>query len=275
MKKYLCILLLAVVFFQHPCLLYGRDKEKCEGIEDGLSLGLGLESLRYRECDSKMGLKSNARVTNIILKFQYQKRWENIISGINGLMPVSPGQDTEEWTCHEILQQSNDMNYCWQRVDGYLGYPFRPWLVPLVGVRWSKAKQERKNFILNNVYISGTSTEKVTSYALLLGSQGGGNVISQLGWNYRIGYFIPLDVTVENTAIHGFKAKNIKGYTIEVTGGIEYSFTESFLLNFQVYWGKMKWKGSDWVTISGDQKVRFPENETIYMGGTTMVTWRF
>ena len=240
---------------------------------EGLSLGIGIERLKYEEDASDVGVKSRSEGTNTLLKLMGHKGFGNIFAGIKGIVPIQTSDDTEKWTVYGELRQSNTMEYHRQRVEGYAGYSFMPWLSPYTGLSWLEVEQKRGNFIIDDVPVSGSATEELRSYDLLFGIYGSLPFTGRVQWDYRIDYLVPFDSTVKNTYLFDFKVKDNNGYTIEITNGVRYLFKESLSIYLEFNWGKMHWDESDWADLSGGIRVKIPDNDSTYTGAILGVTY--
>ena len=240
---------------------------------EGLSLGIGIESLKYEEDASDVGIKSRSQGTNTLLKVMGHKGTGNIFAGIKGTFPIQTSDDTERWTVYGELRQSNTMEYHRQRVEGYAGYSLMSWLSPYTGLSWLEVEQKREDFIIDDVPVFGSATEELRSYDLLFGIYGSLPFAGRVQWDYRIDYLAPFDSTVKNTYLFDFQVKDNNGYTIEITNGVRYLLKESLSIYLELNWGKMHWDESDWANLPGDIRVKIPDNDSTYTGAILGVTY--
>lgn len=243
-----------------------------EGLKSQFSIDIGWEYLEYKEYEPDTGLYSNAEVRNWIAGIEGLKQWESLFIGINAITPVLKVADKEKWFFLGSEYQINTLKYRWVRIDGYIGHPLDYGLNPYVGLHWSESKQERRDFLGSDTPGDSTAIEVVKSYSLLFGIRADIYCTSRWEWNYWIEYFIPIDVKVTNSTLPDFEASEKDGYTIELKGRLEYSYTETLSFGFLIYGGRMHWKGSNW-KLGGLAK--WPENDTDYLGWAINVSWRF
>lgn len=245
-----------------------------KGLDSRLSLNIGWEQLQYEEDEPSTDTESCGRVNNMVLGVEGLKRWKFAFAGIKAVFPVYKGDDEEEWIVSGATYQTNTLEYGWTRVDGYLGYPLLDLLNPYLGLRWSEGRQDRTDFIVEGTHVSGSAGETISSRSFLLGVRGIGNLAPQWRWSYRIEYFVPVDVEVTNNALPGSDVSDKGGYTIEVKGGVEYAYSNLLSFGFLLYGGRMHWDGSGWKSYAGG-RVKWPENNTDYMGGALNISCRF
>lgn len=243
-----------------------------EGLERRFSIAVGWEHLEYKEYEPDTGLYSNAEVKNCVVGIEGLKQWESSFIGINAVIPILKVADKEKWFFLGSSYQINTLRYRWTRINGYIGYPLDYRLNPYVGLHWSESKQERLDFLGSGAPFEGNAIEVVNSYSLLFGIRADGYCTSRWEWNYRLEYFIPIDVEVTNSNLPDFEASEKDGYTIELKGGLKYSYTETLSFGFLIYGGRMHWEGSNW-KLGGLAK--WPENDTDYLGGAINASWRF
>lgn len=243
-----------------------------EDMESQFLIEIGWEQIEYKEYEPEKGLYSSAEVNNWVAGIEYFKKCESLFIGINAIIPVLQRDNKEEWFLLGSSYQINTLKYRWIRIDGYIGCPLILGLNPYGGVRWSESKQERTNFFVSGIPVDDNAIEIVNSCSLLLGIRADGNFTSRWEWNYWIEYFIPIDVKVKNSTLPDFEASEKDGYTLELKGGLKYSYTETLSFGFLIYGGRMHWEGSSW-KLGGLAK--WPENDTDYLGGALNVSWRF
>lgn len=244
------------------------------GIESQISLGIGWEQLEYKEHEKDTGLDSKAKLNSLVVGVEGLKRWEYLFCGIKSVFPVFLEGDQEEVTRYGRSFQKDNLELGWIRIDGFLGYPLRYWVNPYLGIRWSEVRQERTGLVVAGIPVDLRSVEEVISWNLLLGVRGVGNFTPRLKWNYCLEYFLPLNVEVTNSAVPGFKASDKNGYMLELKGGIDYLYKDSLGFGLLFYGGWMHWNGSDWKSID-HVLVKWPENDTFYLGGGLKITYKF
>jgi hypothetical protein len=238
------------------------------------SIGIGWETLNYREHEPDTRLDSEADVFNWTIGLDAFKRWTHIFCGFKGVIPVHHVDDFEEWRVSDILTQQNSLEYGWTRIDAFLGYRLKPFLNPYIGLRWSESKQERTEFVVLGTPVEGSATEEVTAWFITLGIRGDILLNSRWRLSYSGSYFEPISSEVENSNLPEWEVTDTDGYTLEFEGHVEYTYTDSISLVFKFYGGQMYWKGSEWAAISG-RLVKWPENDTRYFGGMLNIKWLF
>jgi hypothetical protein len=238
------------------------------------SIGIGWETLNYREHEADTQLDSESDVFNWTIGLDAFKRWTHIFCGLKGVIPVHHVDDSEEWRVSDILTQQNSLEYGWTRIDAFLGYRLKPFLNPYIGLRWSESKQERTRFVVLGTPVEGSATEEVTAWFITLGIRGDILLTSRWRLSYSGSYFEPISSEVENSNLPVWEVTDTDGYTLEFEGRAEYAYTETISLIFTLYGGQMHWKGSEWAPISG-KFVKWPENDTQYFGGILNIRWLF
>ena len=268
---FFCFVFSIAALSVQPSALAGDGK----GLESRLSIGMGWEQLEYEENEPESDSNSSSKVSNVTVAVEGLKRWKFLFGGIKAVIPVFEKEGEEEWASSDGTRlQTNDLEYEWMRIDGYLGYPATGFFNPYAGLRWSESKQDRTDFFVNNAAVDGTAKETMRSWSLLLGARGNGNFTSQWSWNYGIECFVPIDVQVTNSALPGFEASDRDGYTVELKCGTEYSLSEALSIDILIYGGRMHWGGSGWKSFAGGT-AKWPENDTDYLGGALNIVWRF
>jgi hypothetical protein len=245
-----------------------------KGIESQISLGTAWELLEYKEHERDTGLDSKAKPNSLVIAVEGLKRWKYLFCGVKSVFPVFLEGDQEEVTRNGRSFQKDNLELGWIRIDGFLGYPLIYWVNPYLGIRRSEVRQERTGLVVAGAPVDVRSVEEVTSWNLLLGVTGVGNFNPRLKWNYWLEYFLPLNVEVTNSAVPGFKASDKTGYMLELKGGIDYFYMNSLGFGLLLYGGWMHWNGSDWKLID-HVLVKWPENDTFYLGGGFKITYRF
>lgn len=244
------------------------------GVESQISLGLAWERIEYREHEPDTGIDSKAKLNSLLVGIEGLKRWKYLFGGVRTKFPIFLESGNEEVTRSDQSFQTDTLELRWIRIDGFLGYPLRYWANPYLGIRWSMVRQERTNFVVAAIPVDLRSVEEVISWNLLFGIRGVGNFTPRLRWNYWLEYFLPLNVEVTNSAVPGFKATDKDGYMLELKGGVDYLYTESLGFGLLVYGGWMHWNGSDWKTLD-HVLAKWPENDTLYVGGGVEITYKF
>lgn len=250
------------------------SEEPVKGIRSHITIGMGWETLNYKEHEPDTHLDSEADVSNWTVRFDAVKQWKHIFCGIKGMIPVTRNDDLEEWMVSDALNQKNVLEYGWKRFDADLGYPLAPLLNPYIGLRWSEAKQDRTDFVFLGTPVEGSATETVTAWFFTLGVTG--NVLLNPRWclSYSGAYFEPMYLEVKNSGFPGWEVSDAEGYTYEFEGQAEYACTQRVSLAFILYGGRMHWNGSDWKLNAG-KFVKWPENDTRYFGGMVNLRWSF
>jgi hypothetical protein len=238
------------------------------------SIGIGWETLNYREHEADTRLDSEADVSNWTIGLDAFKQWTHVFCGLKGIIPVHRIDDSEEWRVSDILTQQNSLEYGWTRIDAYLGYPLNSFFNPFLGLRWSEANQDRTGFVFLGTPVEGSATEEVTAWFLIFGIRGDILLIPRLSLSYVGSYFEPISSEVENSNLPGWEVTDTDGYTFEFEGQAEYTYTESISIVFTLYGGKMHWNGSDW-TPYASRFIKWPENDTRYLGCMLNVRWSF
>ncbi len=238
------------------------------------SLGIGWEVLNYSEHEPDSHLDSEANVSNWTIGLDAFKQWAHIFCRLKGIIPVLRGDDSEKWRVSDILTQQNTLKYAWTRIDAVVGYRLNSYINPYLGLRWSDSEQKRSEFVVLGTPIEDRSTEDVTAWFITFGIRG--EVLLKPRWcvSYSGSYFEPVYSKVENSSIPGWEVANTDGHAFEFEGQAAYAYTETISIVFTLYGGKMHWKGSDWVPISGTL-VKWPENDTRYFGGMLTIRWLF
>ena len=259
-------LFIYVACIAHSYPVYADETHE---MQDYLSLGVGWEQLSYKEKVPERSLtSSNTEINNLVLYFEGSKILHDYFLGFKGVLPISYGDAREDWQRAGQFEQSNSLAYRRTRVDAFLGYILHHLLNPYIGTSWSYSHQKRSDF-----YIPDTPEvaqvlvkEEVTSWSLLFGVRGKMPISTKLSFQYFIEYLHPFHSKVENSKLDGWEATDIDGYSYSITGQFEYLMAERTALVAQVMGGRQSWDGSDWETI-GDSRVKWPENETEFIGG--------
>jgi hypothetical protein len=260
------------LFIYFACIAHSYPvyADETHEMQDYLSLGVGWEQLSYKEKVPERSLtSSNTEINNLVLYFEGSKRLHDYFLGFNGVLPISYGDAREDWQRAGQFEQSNSLAYRRTRVDAFLGYILHHLLNPYIGTSWSYSHQKRSDFHIANSpgKVKKSITEEVNSLSLLLGVQGKMPISTKWFFAYFIEYLLPYYSKVENSSLDGWEPSDIDGYSYSLTGQLEYLFTGKAALIVQVAGGKQHWDGSDWERV-GTSRVKWPENETVFLGGS-------
>lgn len=248
--------------------------QELEDNQSHFTVFLFWEHLKYEENVPELDVQARSNVNNLAASLEFVKFLNRPFLGTRITTPLWAGDDQEDWTQGGTTFQTNSLQYAWFRWDGFVGYGFKKWLRPYLGVRWSRARQERSNFMLNGIPIMGTAVEKITSWYFLTGLRGNGKLTRRIQGKYRLEYFLPLNAEVENSALPGISISERDGYAFEMSGDIEYSFRNGLFFGFQIFGGAMHWNGSEWVPFNGGI-TKWPENDTYFFGAGLNLVYRF
>ena len=243
--------------------------DESQGIQSYLSVGVGWEQLSYKEKVPELSLvSSNTEVNNLVLYFDGSKKLNDYFLSFKGILPVSYGDAQEDWERAGQFEQSNTLTYRRTRVDAFFGYFLNHLLNPYIGTSWSYSHQKRSDFHIADTpeVAKFTVKEEVTSWSLLIGVRGNIPISTKWSFQYFIEYLQPFYSKIENSNLDGWEVSDIDGYSYSLTGQLEYIIVERTAIIFQVTGGKQHWDGSDWET-NGDSRVKWPENETEFIGG--------
>lgn len=275
MRKPTVIFICCVCMFWSTAVIPSLAVEKPNTFKTThFSIGIGWETLNYREYEAGSHLDSEANVSNWTLGLDAFKQWKHIFCGFTGILPVHRVDNTEDWHVSDVLTQHNTLEYGWTRIDAFAGYRLNPFINPYVGLRWSETKQERTEFVVLGTPVGGSATEDVSAWFIILGIRG--DLILKPRWrlSYSASYFEPVHSEVENSGLPSWAVKNTNGYAFEFGGRATYAYNDSISFVFALYGGQMHWKGSDWAPFSGNL-VKWPENDTRYFGGMLKIRWLF
>jgi hypothetical protein len=239
-----------------------------------ISVGIGWEALNYREHDPDTHLDSKADVSNWTIGLDASRQWTNIFCEFKGIIPIHRIDDSEEWQVSDILTQQNSLKYGWTRIDAFLGFKVKPFFNPYVGLRWSESEQERTGFVVSGTPVEDSATEEVRSWFISLGIKGDIPLIPRLSLSYFGSFFEPISSEVKNSSLPGWEVTGTDGYAFEFEGQAKYSYTESISFVFTFYGGKVHWSGSDWKPYAS-RVIKWPENDTRYLGCMLFVRWSF
>jgi hypothetical protein len=242
------------------------DAQESTGIKTQIRAGLGIEYVKYEENLPENFLSSDAAISNVILRVDGLKRWQNIFIGIRGIVPIIINDSRETWSANNLLDQSNSLEYGLYRFDIITGYVFSPFFNPLIGVRSTWSRQQRSNFRdqTNQLLYSVEITEKVRAHYLLFGFRGSLPLPGNWEASYGAEYNLPFYSRVENTGLPGWKATDMDGYLWETYGELTYILKDNISLGLNVCIGQFHWEGSGWQTYNSSQ-VKWPENNTDFL----------
>jgi len=263
-----CVLGIAVL---SPCFA----SEPYPGVSSHVSVAIGMETLNYSEHEPNTYLDSDADVSNWMLRAEAVMRWKSVFYGLKGSVPITRGDDTEQWRESGAMIQENTLEYGWTRIDGYVGFPLTPFFNPYLGIRWSESDQERTDFVVNGSPVFGAVTETVTAWYFFFGATGHLPLNPQWRLIYSGSYFEPFSSEVTNTNLPGWKVTDEDGYAFEFEGQVEYAVSPTVSVSALLYGGKVHWEGSGWQMISFENFVKWPENDTEYLGGMLNIRWSF
>ena len=262
------LLLFSVCFLFCPPL-YGAEPGESKSYIAG---GIGIEQLTYREQIPDRELTSSETdLTNWVLYLEARKALERFFMGARVHIPLSTDEAQEYWTRGGEFEQTNSLTYQRTRADAHMGYFLHRLLKPYIGIEWGYAKQKRSRF--ENVDIPGiydqTATEKVYSFAALLGIRGEVALAAAWSLSYFAEYLLPFYSNITNDGLPGWEASNIDGYSYSFSGQLNYAFSESVSAALRVTGGRQHWDGSDWIPI-GDNRAKWPANDTDFV--STLIT---
>ncbi len=249
------------------CNSVNAEEPQC--IQSYVSVGVGWEQLSYTEEVPELSLvASDTEVNNLVLYFDGTKRLNDYFVSLKGILPVTYGDTQEYWEKAGQYVQSNSLAYRRTKVDVFFGYILNHLFNPYIGTSWSYSHQERNDFQTSNTpgVTKISITEEVNSLSLLLGFHGRMPINTKWSFAYFLEYLHPYYSKVENSSLAGWEPSNIDGYSFSLTGQLELLIAEKTALIVQAVGGQQNWDGSDWETV-GNSQVKWPENETIFIGG--------
>lgn len=258
------------LLFSYSPAIAGANQEK----ESKISINIAWERIQYNEQEPDSHMDAEAELDHPVIGIEAVRKWKALLLGTRLTVPIAKIDGREEASISGRPRQENTLQMGWTRIDGFAGYSLRSWIEPYVGLRWSEVVQERGNFVVAGVPVTSESVEEIRSWSLLIGMGGSGNLSPRWAWNYRAELFLPLDVKVTNTALPGFESSDKHGYTVELKGGMDYSFTDSLSSGFFLYAGRMHWDGSAWLPCD-DGRAKWPENDTRYFGAGLNILYKF
>lgn len=234
-----------------------------------LTVGIGWEKLIYKEKVPELSiLTSDTKVDNLVLYFAGTMTLNRYFVGFKGALPVIYGDTTEYWKESGQNVQANSFTYRRTNVDALFGFSVSQFINPYIGTGWTYSHQKRYDFhTLNTPGAVPTSiSETVHSLSLLLGLRGAIPLKEKWLFTYSIEYSLPYYANVENSYFAGWEPTNIDGYSYSVTGQFEYLIAAKTALIVRTVGGKQYWEGSDWEKVN-NSRVKWPENETTFLGG--------
>ena len=242
-----------------------------------LTAALGIEQLTYKEQIPDLALRtSETDITNWVLYLEGRKALRNIFFGTRGEISLTSEEARENWSRAGEFEQTNTLAYRQAGISGHVGFFPHRRLNPYIGIKWNYARQERGDF--ENVNTPGTvdqtATETVNSFSALVGILGSIPFSGKWSFSYFAEYLLPFYSRITNDSLPGWKASNVGGYTVSLTGRLNYAFSETITGALQIRWGRRHWQGSDWAPV-GDSRVKWPENNTDFLGGFFCVSRYF
>ena len=246
------------------------------GIETKITAGLGIEYLEYEEQLSENSLKSNADVSNIVVRVEGMKRWKNIFFGIDGTVPVINFDSQEEWLVNGTLAQTNSLSYGITQLAIFIGYPVVPLFNPYLGLRSTWSNQKRSYFRESDgtlISFSGI-TESIKAHYVSLGFRGGLPISKDWGISYGAEYNFPYYSKVTNDGLPGWETTNTNGYSWSAYSKLHYIFREKLSLSLLLSAGQLHWEGSGWQIYNGGQ-IKWPENDTYFINSFLNFNWSF
>ena len=236
--------------------------------------GIGIEMLKYQESAPDMKLTSRAHTLNTIVNISAEKKVWKLLLGLHGTVPIPMGSDSEKWERRGVTIQSNRLQYEWYRVTGWIGYAYRPWLVPYSGLKWSDIIQKRTRFIVDSDPIPGSATETVMTYELPVGFSGAFQFRNRYTISYDACYTLPVYSTVRNSVFSDVTFRHVNPHGFEAMLGIGYNVSKKSAVRCLCRWGQFYRGPSDTIdTESGS--VQYPRNKTTSLLFAITGQWRF
>jgi len=270
-KRSRLLLICVVALLLHPSVALSEYRY---GPKTHITAGFGVERIYYSENAPERRLSSSATTTNAIAKVEGIKRWPSVFIGGRYILPVSQGADTEEWTVDDVVVQQNRLTYRWQRADLFVGFSAWKYLHPVLGVRLSDVDQTRTDFIVNGIPVSARSEETIDSIFGMIGLLGDVSLGRKWAFEYGANYFHPLNVEVKNDALPGVEFNDTGGYSAEADVAATYTIRKRMSLHLSAFAGIVHWNGSDRKQF-GSFTVKWPENDSQYLGGMLNFRWAF
>ena len=266
---FICFLLL--LFGTIP--VFAQNKGE---IENKLTASLGIEYLEYEEQLPETSLQSNADVSNIVIRIEGVKRWENLFIGIDGTVPVVNFDSQEEWSVNGTLTQTDSLSYEVTQLATFIGYPVAPSFNPYLGLRSTWFNQERSDFRESDGALISSSriTESIKAHYISLGLRGGLPISKDWVIFYDAEYNFPYYSKVTNDGLPGWETTNINGYSWKVSGELLYILKEKLSLSLLLSASRIHWKGDDWQIYNNGQ-IKWPENDTYIVNLFFSFNWGF
>jgi hypothetical protein len=236
------------------------------GLETKITAGLGIEYLKYEEQLPETNLKSNANVSNMVVRVEGVKRWENIFIGIDGVAPVVSFDSQEEWLVNGMVAQTDSLGYGIAQLATFVGYSVASLFNPYLGLRSTWSKQKRSDFreADGTLISSSRITESIKAHYISLGFRGGLSISKDWGLSYGAEYNFPYYSKVTNDGFPGWEATNINGYLWNAYSELLYVFKAKFSLGLLLSIGQQHWNGGGWKIYNGGQ-IKWPENDTYFI----------
>ena len=246
------------------------------GIENRITVGLGIEYLEYEEHLPETALKSSVDLSNIVARVEGLKRWKNVFIEFQGVIPVVNSDKKEEWLINGMIDQTNSLKFGKAQFAALIGYPYSPLFNPYLGHRSTWSNQQRSDFrSYDGSFLSAAKiTEKLSAHYFSLGFQGGSPLSENWGITFGAEYNLPYYSKVTNNGLPGWEAKNINGYLWNVYSELSYIFKKQFSISLLLCGGHNHWDGSAWRVYHNDQ-VKWPENDTYFINSFLNFNWSF
>jgi hypothetical protein len=122
--------------------------------------------------------------------------------------------------------------------------------------------------------VEGSAIEEVKAWLINIGVRG--DILLNSKWRlyYSGSYFEPISSEVENNNLPKWEVTDIGGYTFEFEGLAEYTYSESMSFALTLFGAQVHWKGSEWAPYAS-RSIKWPENDTRYLGCMLNVRWSF
>jgi hypothetical protein len=251
-------------------------------ILNSIDFQTGFETLCYQEAEPISNTLSKSEIKNLVGSFNIYQEYQQFQGGIKGVLPLNVGNSREKWYINDINSQVNKLDCYWSRIDAYVGYSFKDdyFTIPgtwYTGFRRSESIHRRSDFIISGIHQNTKTTEKIQSYGLFIGYKGetilvqtprqewGDELIPVLKVNWQLEYHRPIFNRVSDSSMPDALFKDTVGYTTDMKGGLSYYITPALSATFNIYGGRMYWKGSSWKNF-GSGPVKWNENKTDYLG---------
>jgi hypothetical protein len=238
-----------------------------------LVVGSGFEYLSYTEHEPETGSYTDISLCNVVTRFEGSMSLSPFVIGIKGILPFYLDKEKEEWMRSGSIYQTNNLEYSRTRIDGNVGYRLYHWLYPYLGLRWSKSKQKRNDFILSEP-VSGKAIE--TNNALFAAAGIKGILLNSARWEfgYSLDCFLPVYAHTENSALQGWESPDKDGYSIGARAVARYIYSPSVSFDFELAGERVKWDGSGWIDYPGGS-AKWPKNKTLSLNFILGIAWFF